>query len=314
MYNIELVPARLTPFDWTSLSGNIDAGALPINNDNISGHQQTGADDALTSNEEADVFASIALSGFYPTISASGQFNVGGLSVALGSGVGSTGLSTSGSSIYPSSHPLYPLTQTGGLVFPYNPVISESIGVKYDVTEMVHTNENVHAYKNTDNIRITLSDCVWTSETFDRAIYTLAVIHFFRSYRLMDFGRGTNRVGGQRGAGTGRPPSPMWFSAYGDFMYHLVPVLIERADYTFPADIDYVGVPNPGTDAYDNQQLTFASGRSSNFAIGTQADGYTWIPIKFAIGSISMVVQHSIKYWTQQFNLDDFKAGLLVGR
>jgi hypothetical protein len=308
-FNIELVPARLTPFDWSNLSsGNetINYGAVPLDNSNITGFQQPIVDNNLTEVQSSDIYATMAASGFYPNVNTAGQF------VSDGTGVGTTGLSLSGQSIYPSSHPLFPLTQTGGLVFPYNPVITEGMGVKYDVTELTHTNENIHAFRNSDNVRLTLADCVWTAETFDRAIYTLGVIHFFRSYRLMDFGRGDQSQSGK--AGSGRPPSPMWFSAYGDYMYNQVPVLLERVDFTFPPDIDYVGVPNPGTDAYNNQQLEYATSQSSTFGLGSQANGFTWIPMKFTIGAIVMVVQHSISYWTRRFSLDDFKSGLLVGR
>lgn len=315
MFNIELVPARITPFDWSSLSTGSDSlstGAFPIDNSAATGYQQPPQDGSLTEAESADVYASIATSEFYPNTSFSGQYDVGGVAVSTGADVGATGLALSGESIYPSSHPLFPLTQTGGLVFPYNPVISEGLGIKYEVTDLVHTNENIHAFRNTDNVRITLSDCVWTAETFDRAIYTLGVIHFFRSYRLMSFGRGDQSPSGI--AGTGAPPSPMWFSAYGDYMYNMVPVLIERVDFTFPHDVDYVGVPNPGTSAYNDQQLEYATSLGSSFGLASQSEGYTWIPIKFTIGAIVMVVQHSVSYWTRTFNLNDFKSGLLIGR
>jgi hypothetical protein len=294
-YNIELVPARLVPFDWSpggsqplpQAAGPITANALSgftvsPSGQNISQDQQALVDFATTS-------AGLAL-GFSP------QAN---------NATSPTGLNQTGGSIYSSSNPLYPLTQTGGLVFPYNPTISESLSTKYDMTELTHTNESIHAFKNNDNVRIALSDCVWTSETFDQAIYTLGVIHFFRSYRLMDFGRGK----------TGRPPTPMWFSAYGNFMYTNLPVLIERVDFSFPADIDYVGVPNPGTEAYNSQTLQFSTSASVG-SLGTllsQTGDFTWIPQKFTIGTISMVVQNAIAYWTTRFDLAQFKAGQLVG-
>jgi hypothetical protein len=311
-FNIELVPARLTPFDWAALGGNptsssnTNSVAVPLQNSNITGLQQTPVDNTITAADQANIFAVIGAAGL--TSSLSGQFNLAassnGFNVGAGTGVTSNGLAATGNSIYPSSHPLFPLTQTGGLVFPYTPIISENLGVRYDTTELTHTNEAVHAFKSTENVRLTISDCVWTAETFDQAIYALGVIHFFRSFTLMDFGR--------KGPGTGKPPSPMWFNAYGNFMYSQVPVLIERVDWSFPQDLDYVGVPNPGTDAYNNQTLSFSAG-TSGLTLGASTNGFTWIPIKFVVNSISMVVQHSINYWTNEFTLDDFKAGNLVG-
>jgi hypothetical protein len=307
-YNIELVPARLTPFDGAARGGNTagnanaNNSATPLFNNNITSFQQTPINAALTAIDQANIGAAIAATGFSIGNSIASQYNIG-------SNIGLNGLATTGNSIYPPGNPLYPLTQTNGLVFPYNPIISENLGVKYDSTDMTYTNESIHAYKATDNSRISLSDCVWTAETFDQAIYTLGVIHFFRSFVLMDYGRGTQSPSGN--PGTGKPPSPMWFNAYGNFMYCQIPVLIERVDWSFPQDVDYVGVPNPGTDAYNDQTLSYST--NSELSLGAQTGGYTWVPIKFTINSISMVVQHSVNYWVNEFNLADFQSGALIG-
>jgi hypothetical protein len=297
-FNIEVVPARLTPFDWASITGNTAGGttATPLMNNNITGLQQTPVDNTLSAADQANIGAAIASSGLSLGNTISGQYNIG-------SNIGLNGLMTVGNSIYPTSHPLYPLTQTNGLVFPYTPSISENLGVRYDSTDMTYTNEAIHGYKATDNTRLSLSDCAWTAETFDQAIYTLGVIHFFRSFVLMDYGR--------KGPGTGKPPSPMWFNAYGDFMYSQIPVLIERVDWSFPQNIDFVGIPNPGTDAYNNQTLNYSTNPA--LTVAAQDGGYTWVPIKFTINSISMVVQHSIYYWTNEFSLADFQSGALIG-
>lgn len=200
--------------------------------------------------------------------------------------------------------PLSPIYATDGLVFPYMPTIVESGGVKYDGTELTHANEAVYAYRSTENTRIGLSNCVWTCDTFDNAIYALAVLHFFRSYKLMDFGRRE---------GTGRPPSPMWFSAYGQYAYNEVPVLLERADFIWPNDIDYVGIPNPGSGAFSAGEVIFRSARNrENFASG--ASNYTWLPIKFEVQNITLIVQHSVKYWIDDFSLRDFYDGKMINK
>lgn len=298
-FNIELVPAKLVPFDWSAIGANSIAQVTGTSN--VTGGSDPNPSGASASAEDDAVAQAILTANGLPI----------GYSYQSTTPTGPTGLSQSGGSIYSSSHPLFPLTLTGGLVFPYTPVISETIGIKYDTTELIHANESIHAYRNSDNIRITLSDCVWTAETFDQAVYTLGVIHFFRSYRLMDFGRGTEAQ--TKRPGTGRPPSPMWFSAYGSFLYNAVPVLIEKVDFTFPNDVDYVGVPNPGTSAYVNQTIQVVSSSDlGGINLLASTGDFTWIPIKFQIGSISMVVQNSVAYWTKKFNLDDFKAGLMV--
>jgi hypothetical protein len=200
--------------------------------------------------------------------------------------------------VYPSNldtnHPLAPIAGTGGLAFPYNPSISEGVSVKYDQIDLTHSNEGYYAYRGTDNVRITISDAVWTCDTFDNAVYALSVLHFLRSYSLMDFGRGR----------TGRPPSPMWFSAYGNYAFNRVPVLFEKADWSFPNDIDYVGVPEPNTPEFNSGYLE--TNRSVTGA-------YTWLPVKFTVSSISLIVQHTPRYWIN-FSLEDYYSGAMLAR
>lgn len=191
-------------------------------------------------------------------------------------------------------HPLYPIMNTNGLAFPYSPSISEGMKVNYDRVDLTHSNEAYHSYRSTENTRISISDATWTCDTFSNAVYALSALHFFRSYRLMDFGRGR----------TARPPSPMWFSAYGNYAYHRVPVLLESADWTFPNDVDYVGIPEPGTDEYVSGLL-----QTNRSASGK----YTWLPMKFTVSGISLIVQHTPKYWTN-FNLQDFWSGQMLTR
>ena len=191
-----------------------------------------------------------------------------------------------------SQHALFPILMTGGLVFPYNPIISEGVNVNYDAVELTHANESFHVYRNTSNVRISIQNAVWTCDTFDNAVYALSVLHFFRTYSQMDFGKDQ----------TGRPPSPMWFSAYGNYAFHRVPVLLEKADWSFPNDIDYVGIPEFDTDEYISRRLRFAKhGTGLNHA-------YTWLPMKFEVSSISLVVQHAPRFWSN-WSLADYRSG-----
>ncbi len=298
-YNIELVPARLMPFDWNNGTVAAPSTVAPIMNSIAYGFPNDPVGQTMNAVEQATAQAIASATGLnfgYPIQQVSNYLR--------------NGIAPTGRSIYPPSHPLYPLTLTNGLVFPYNPVISEGLSVAYDKLELTHTNESIHAYRNTENVRITLSDCIWTAETFDQAIYLLGVIHFFRSYTLMDYG---STYGRQGKTASGRPPSPMWFYAYGSYLYEQVPVLLEKVDWSFPNDVDYVGVPNPGSPAYVNQTLQYATSQSFSSFL-SQTGGYTWVPMKFTVGSIGLVVQHSVAYWKKTFNLDDFKAGRLVGR
>ena len=196
------------------------------------------------------------------------------------------------------AHALFPIFETNGLIFPYNPVISEGINVNYDSVDVTHSNESYFVYKNTSNVRINISNAVWTCDTFDNAVYALAALHFFRSYSLMDFGRKAT----QDYTPSGRPPAPMWFDAYGNYAFHRVPVLLEKADWTFPNDIDYVGIPEFDTTEFLERRL--ATRRDSS-------GRYTWLPIKFEISSISLIVQHSPSYWLN-FSLEDYRSGKML--
>jgi len=189
-------------------------------------------------------------------------------------------------------HPLAPIVETNGLVFPYNPIITENISVKYDTVELTHTNESFYVYRGTDNVRINISNAVWTCDTFDNAVYALSALHFFRTYSQMDFGR--NR--------SGRPPAPMWFSAYGNYAFHRVPVLLEKADWNFPNDIDYIGIPEFGSTEYRARKLQMKRNSTGK---------YTWMPMKFEISGISLIVQHSPKFWTN-WSLQDYRSGAML--
>ncbi len=200
------------------------------------------------------------------------------------------------------NHALAPIFETNGLIFPYNPIISEGINVNYDSVEVTHANEAYFVYKNTSNVRINISSAVWTCDTFDNAVYALSALHFFRTYSLMDFGMPRGQGTGKTRAPTGKPPSPMWFDAYGNYAFHRVPVLLEKSDWSFPNDIDYVGIPEFNTRQFLDRQL--ATRR-------TMEGKYTWLPLKFEVSSISLIVQHSPTYWLN-FNLDDYRSGRML--
>ena len=197
------------------------------------------------------------------------------------------------------NHALAPIFETGGLVFPYNPIITEGISVNYDSIDVTHSNESYFVYKNTSNVRINISNAIWTCDTFDNAVYALSALHFFRAYSLMDFGRS----GRQNGIPpSGRPPAPMWFEAYGNYAFHRVPCLLEKADWTFPNDVDYVGIPEFDTNEFLSR--TLATKR-------TNEGRYTWLPMKFEVSSISLIVQHTPTYWLN-FSLDDYRSGKML--
>lgn len=186
--------------------------------------------------------------------------------------------------------PLSPIIETGGLIFPFTPNISEGVSPNYESTTVSQTNESFLNFSGRENPKIGISDAKWVCDTYEHAVYAVAVMHFFRAFSMMDFGKGRS----------GKPPSPMWFSAYGKYAYERIPVILRDAQWSFPNDVDYVGIPNPGSSS--QKALVKSSGPGG--------DGYTWMPMVFTV-SLNLTVQHSPKYWTE-FNLDDVFSGKLL--
>jgi hypothetical protein len=261
-FAIEHVAAKLVPFDLADIGAtSVDAGAAA-----------NPAPPAATPGE---------------------SFNNSGNGTVLLDISPTSGVDSSGNTSVKRNHALWPISMTGGLVFPYNPAISENVQVNYDAAEITHSNESYHFYKNTSNVRISLTNCVWTCDTFDNAIYALAALHFLRSYSNMDFGR----------QGTGKPPSPMWFSAYGNYAFNRVPVFLEKADWTFQNDVDYVGIPEPGSTEYEGRTMITSRSPSTG--------PYTWMPMKFEVSAISLIVQHSPNFWLD-WSLKEYRSGAML--
>lgn len=217
--------------------------------------------------------------------------------------------------------PLAPIAATGGLVFQYSPSISESIEVTYNsVGSLVHSNENYNVWSGTQNRKIGLGEVVFTADTEENAAYMIATIQFFRVFSLSDFGRGK----------TGRPPSPMWFSAYGRMMYEQVPVLLKGATLEFSNTVDYVRVPTAGFAR--SSTVATATGATSvrGGALGpsipsfvtdlqnstnglvqrsSESSDFVWVPAKLSVSGISLIVQHTPNYWKGTFSLEEFKSG-----
>lgn len=238
-----------------------------------------------------------------------------------------------------TSGPMRPIAQTRGLLFQYSPDISESIQVNYDKSgDIIHSNESYYVFKNAENRKISLSNVIFTADTEENARYMLAAIHFFRTYQLMDYGR----------SGTGRPPAPMWFDAFGKFAYGKIPVLLQSVDFNIkPSQHDLVpvtlggtsaervtgtspttdetGVPGEPRNILPPRAITDQIGNiaqrvpglnkqldSNNSDSSAGAGNITWLPAKLEIGSIQLIVQHSPLFWKNEFSLSKYKSGAMV--
>jgi len=229
--------------------------------------------------------------------------------------------------IYGEKNPnnlLFPLYETGGLLFPYTPNINDSATVQYDYYDPIHTNQPFAAFKSVAAKEITVIG-PFTAQNQEEARYCVAAIHFLRTVTKMFFGLGGLDQDAVNLRGT--PPPILLFNAYGTAIYHNVPVIITTYNVEFPQDTDYVQVlfdgnvgseraifNNPGQfDEFNNPRGINTSLLEGPRQIVQTKTGEisAWVPTKFTV-SITMTVQNTPDRLRRSFNLNDFRTGKLV--
>lgn len=169
------------------------------------------------------------------------------------------------------------LNDTNGMVFPYTPQFNLIGTANYSSLGLVHVNQDYNYYSNTSNAEFVVGG-LFTAQNTQQANYCVAVIHFLRTVSKMHFG-----VSDQR---RGLPPPMLVFDGYGDMMFNQLPVFIKTFTIDFLNDVDYVEVQmNTGT---------------------------AWVPVQFNL-SVSITVQNPPAKWRDEFNLDAFRNGQLLG-
>ena len=182
-------------------------------------------------------------------------------------------LSMPSGSFFDKSPILQPLTDAGGLIFPYTPTISITSTATYNELPVTHQNYQFQAYQNSrvSDIQITGE---FNVEDAVQAKYWLAVVHFLRSVTKMFTGDT---------AFQGNPPPILNFSAYGDHVFRNVPVVVKSFSMTLPKDVQYISTNNSaissGLDAISQtaNQLANVAGafgaRGATTALGTIGAG-----------------------------------------
>jgi len=195
--------------------------------------------------------------------------------------------------IYGESGLLQILRQTDGMAWPYTPTINVAQQVDYSSYDPVHANQEFLTFSRTKAPQIT---CVgaFTAQNKSEALYMLACVHFLRSVTKMDFGINADRPG--------TPPPILLFSAWGQFMFNDLPVVITNFTYDLPGDRDYVKVPiSAETErVFENLQSPTTNNSSD-----------TYVPTELNI-AVTMTVQNSPKRQTNKFDLKSFKSGKLL--
>jgi len=132
---------------------------------------------------------------------------------------------------------LEPLKETGGLVFPYTPVITVQGSTNYNTLETTHANQNWHIYQNTPSIDLSISG-KFTAQNETEAKYLLACIHFLRVLTKMRFGASEENKG--------LPPPQVFLDGYGTHMFNGLSVILKSYDLSLDDDVDYVNVNSGG--------------------------------------------------------------------
>lgn len=124
------------------------------------------------------------------------------------------------------------LKTTGGVLFPYTPVISTNHRANYELEGLVHTNYSTPYYTNStvDSINV---QGKFTCQTEVEGQYVLQMIRFFRTATKMFYGSTQNR---------GTPPPVLYLDAHGPWLYDHIPVVIKDFQYTLPNDVNYLTV------------------------------------------------------------------------
>lgn len=226
---------------------------------------------------------------------------------------------------------LFPLHKTNGFLFPYTPSIFDTATVNYESYDPVHTNQPFMAFKSVAAKEIQITG-TFTTMNQQEAEQNIANIHFLRTITKMYFGLGsTGESGSADGVNLrGTPPPILLFNAYGDALYHNVPVIVTTFNIEYPMDVDYVRVITRAAGAGTVLTGTRTIERSNSDANLNQGQGgeetfpedivtfqtdraVAWLPTRFII-SVQMTVQNTPDRLRRQFNLNDFRTGRLIKR
>lgn len=203
--------------------------------------------------------------------------------------------------VYGSSNGLLSvLSTTNGLVFPYQPTITWQQEVQYTEMELIHTNQDIQAYKRTPSLKLSV-DGEFTVQNQTEGLYALACIHFLRVVTKMYFGDSDpNR---------GTPPPVLCFDAYGAYMFNSLPVIVTNFAITLPKDVDYVPVDASGVAETANQTGNWDS-LTNAYLSDSDDSNIAWLPSLFSI-QVQLTIQHTPAR-LRTFSLEDFRTGTLL--
>lgn len=127
---------------------------------------------------------------------------------------------------------LKPLSETGGVVFPYTPTIQINYQAAYDPTTITHSNYKIFQYQGSGIESVTITG-MFTAQDVKEASYVLAVIHFFRTVTKMFYGQ-------DQYPKAGTPPPLCFLHGLGAYQFDNHPMVISSFNYSLQDDVDYI--------------------------------------------------------------------------
>jgi len=188
-----------------------------------------------------------------------------------------------------SSGILKELADINGIIFSYTPAMFQSaFAANYNTYDTTHSVYQQQYYVNTPNPTISIT-ANFVSNTIAEAKYNIACLHFLKTMTKMDYGKNANRAG--------TPPPILHFSAYGEYNYKNVPVVVSSVDYTFAEEVDLITV-----EADVGRYFSTAS------VGGSEDTTLISIPASFAV-SITMLMQQNQERVSNEFSFANYANG-----
>ncbi len=224
------------------------------------------------------------------------------------------------------------LSSSSGLIFPYTPAITFGHKVNYETSEITHSNISYNYYRNTPCPTINISNAHFTADNRVNALHMLSAIWFLTACTKCEFGEANPASSLAVPSEKGLPPPVLYLNGYNSTIDN-IPVVISGVSYDYPADKHYVNLvldmSKPGDDSnfckiYDNKVTeTYNSTENldKNFVGPPEVRKSTvtknginlsfWLPTELTM-SINLLVQPNFIKTRKQWNLDNYKTGLMM--
>ena len=152
-----------------------------------------------------------------------------------------------------STNLLFPLRETGGLLFPYTPSISISQDTTYSAADLEHSLYDILSFQKSSSASFSLQ-AKFTFQTQREGEYMMAAIHFLRTVSKTYFGKSETDVFSDPASQTegeivrkvredgkaGLPPPVLVFSGYGEMMFNQIHVVVKSYSFNLEETTDMV--------------------------------------------------------------------------